>query len=376
MDTDDALKRPNRFEIDLDAVARCTRRIRDVIGPQTRFFATLKSNAYGYGLLPAARTVLKSGADALSLVTLADAVELRRAGITAPILVYAGSVPDVSLVAVYEKHDLIPTLHSEESLDAFGRFATRPLNVAVKIDVGQERVGVPYAEAFDFIRRLMAMPNLRLQIVNSHPGVPTRGRIDETLDWQYRRFVALCEKLAQAGIEVPLRILASSKVLRMRGPSMMLNAVDPGAALFSPFEPGSEDEQCQPFRALKTKLIQVRAAHRDEYLEEAPFALAPGMRIGIVPVGYSDGVHRMHCGEMLVRGQRVPILGAPSLEYTRVDLTRVPESRVGDEVAIIGRQGEARISPEEVVRKQGAGRVSDIALEVRPTIPRVYLGGS
>ena len=119
-----------------------------------------------------------------------------------------------------------------------------------------------------------------------------------------------------------------------------------------------------------------RSAHRDEYLEEAPFAVTQGMRIGIVPIGYSDGVHRMHCGEMLVRGTRVPILGAPSLEYTRVDLTGVPDARVGDEVAIVGRQGEARISPEEVVRKQKAGRVSDIALEVRPTIPRVYIGGA
>ena len=320
--------------------------------------------------------MLFRSADALSLVTLADAVELRRAGITAPILVYAGSVPDAALVEAVEKFDVIPTLHSEESLAAFGRHATQPMKVAVKIDVGQERVGVPYGEAFDFIRRLTAMPNLRLHIVNSHPGVPTRGRIDETLQWQYERFVALCERLAQAGIEVPLRILASSKVLRMRGTSMMLNAVDPGAALFSPFEPGSEDELCQPFRALKTTLIQVRAAHRDEYLEEAPFAVTQGMRIGIVPIGYSDGVHRMHCGEMLVSGKRVPILGAPSLEYTRVDLTSVPDAHVGDEVAIVGRQGDARISPEEVVRKQKAGRVSDIALEVRPTIPRVYVGGA
>ena len=86
--------RPNTFEIDLGAVARCVERIRRRIGPEIHFIATLKANAYGYGLLPVARTVLASGADALSLVSLDDAIRLRQAGIEAPILVYAGAVPE------------------------------------------------------------------------------------------------------------------------------------------------------------------------------------------------------------------------------------------------------------------------------------------
>ena len=365
--------RPNTFEIDLGAVAACVRQIRERIGPAVRFFATLKSNAYGYGLLPVAKTVIAAGADALSLVSLDDAINLRRAGIGVPILVYAGTVPDKSIVRAVEKYVLIPTLHSDESLAAYSRFATREIDVAVKIDAGQERIGIPVEQALAFIKSVVRQPRLRMHVINTHPGVPARGRIAECLDWQYRRFVAVCDELEQAGIRVPFKAAASSKVLRMTGRSMMLNAVDPGAALFSPLEPGEAAAGCQPFRSLKTRLIQARKVFRAEFRDEAAFKITPGMRIGIVPIGYSDGVHRLHCGEVLVRGERVKILGAPSLEYTRIDLTRTPAATVGDEVVIVGRQAANRISPEEVAQKQSAARVSDLALEVRPTIARVYL---
>lgn len=365
--------RPNSFEIDLGAIARCVRQVRQSIGPDIHFIATLKANAYGFGLLPAARTVLASGADALSLVSLEDAITLRRADIGAPILVYAGSVPDRTVVRAIEKYRLMPTLHSAESLSTFARYATREIDVAVKVDVGQERIGVQAEDAVEFVKAVAREPRLRLRILNAHPNVPASGRSAECLEWEYARFVAVCESLERAGISVPLKVLASSKILRLTGKSMVLNAVDPGAALFSPLEPQGSGEADQPFRALKSRLIQVGDVRRTEFLEEAPFKISPNMRMGVMPIGYSDGVHRLHCGEVLVRGERVPILGSPALEYTRVDLTRVPGAAVGDEVVIVGRQGAARISPEEVVQKQSVARVSDLALEVRATIARVYV---
>jgi alanine racemase len=212
-----------------------------------------------------------------------------------------------------------------------------------------------------------------VRILNSHPSVPAKGRSAECLEWQYRRFAAVCEELEQAGIRIPFKVVASSKILRMTGTAMALNAVDPGAALFSSLEPNDADERFQPFRSLKSRLIQARNVFRAEFPEEAPFPIKPGMRIGVAPIGYSDGVHRLHCGEVLVRGRRAAILGSPSLEYIRIDLTQVPDAAVGDDVVIIGRQDDNRISPEEVVKKQSAGRVSDLALEVRPTIARVYV---
>ena len=365
--------RPNSFEIDLAAIARCTRLVRERIGPDIRFFATLKANAYGYGLIPAATTVVAAGADALSLVSLDDAIALRRAGIQVPILVYAGGVPGKTIVRAAEKFDLIPTLHSEESLAAFARYATREIRVAVKVDVGPERIGIPAEHAVAFIRSVVEHPMLRLEVLNAHPSVPGAGRIDDCLEWQYRRFVGVCDELERAGIRIPFKIVAGSKVLKMTGGSMLLNAVDPGAALFSPVLADAAGDSCQPFHALKSRLIQVKDVLRTEFLEEAPFKITPGMRAGIIPIGYSDGMHRLNCGEVLVRGKRVPILGSPALEYTRVDLTRVPGAAVGDEVVIIGRQKSGRIAHEEVMAKHSVARVPDLALEVRPSVARVYV---
>jgi alanine racemase len=374
MNASESLSRPNRFEIDLGAVANCVRKIRETIGPSIYFFATLKANAYGYGLLPAAKAVVRAGADAISLVSLDDAVSLRGAGIRVPIMVYAGSVPGEEIVRAAENYDLIPTLHCEESLAAFSRHARKEIKVAVKLEVGPERIGVPAEDAVRFVKSVTECSKLRMHVLNAHPNVPATGRYEEALEWQFHRFVAACNGLEQAGIRVPLKVVASSKVLRLAGKSMMLNAVDPGAALFSTLNPKDSPDEYQPFHALRSRLIQVRNVSRTAFLEEAPFSITPGMRIGIIPMGYSDGLHRLHCGEVLVRGTRVPILAAPALEYTRIDLTRVPAAAVGDEVVIIGAQNGQRISPEEVVKNQGASRVPDLALEVRPTILRTYLG--
>ena len=365
--------RPNVFEIDLGAVARCVRAIRASIGAETFFFATLKADAYGYGLLPVARTVLAAGADALSLARLDDAILLRESGIRAPILVYAGSVPGKDIVAAVETYDLIPTLHSDESLAAFAAHATREIKVAVKVEVGPERIGVTAEKAAAFVKAIARHPKLRMHVLNGHPSVGATGRLEESLAWQYRRFLGVCAELEQAGIKVPLKVVASSKVLRLTGKAMILNAADPGAALFSALNPADANGHYQPFRALKSRLIQVRETSRAEFLEEAPFRIVPGMRIGVIPIGYSDGMHRLNCGEFLVHGRRVAMLAAPALEYTRVDLTEVPAAAVGDEVVIIGAQNGGTISPEEIVKKQAVARVSDLALEVRPSVARVYL---
>jgi alanine racemase len=368
-----SLARPNVFQINLGAVANCTRRLRSHIGPETYFFATLKANAYGYGLIPVARTVLSCGADAVSLANLDDAIRLRRAGVDAPILVFAGCLPCEQAVRNMEKFDLMPSIYNEEYLAAFSRFSSRRLDVAVKVDVGPERIGVPAEQAAGFIRRVAAHRNLRVKVVHAHPSLRPGGRAGECLEWQYQRFLKALEEVRRAGVDIPLKVFACSKVLKASGQSMLLSAVDPGAALFTPLTATSNEDDEEPFFSLKSRIIQVREATRDQFLEEAPFKLAPGMRVGIIPFGYSDGLHRVHCGEVLVHGVRAKILGSPALEYCRIDLTGIAAPKVGDEVVIVGRQGQERISPQEVLRIQGAARVPDLALELKGAVSRRYL---
>ena len=118
-----------------------------------------------------------------------------------------------------------------------------------------------------------------------------------------------------------------------------------------------------------------REDHEDErFAERAPFPVAAPMRLGVVPMGSADGLRWLHAGRVLVRGRVAPIVGSPSLEHTRIDLTGVPGARVGDEVVIIGRQGDLEISPAEVASRNGLG-LHHVATTVGPRVARVYYSG-
>ncbi len=367
--------RPNRFDIDLGAITQFTRNIRSLVGAGTTIFAALKCNAYGFGLEKVARTVLASGADALAMVDRGNAVQLREAGVVAPILVYPGAVATPEAVAAVEAYDLIPTLVDLDSAAIYSRCARRQLRVAVKVDIGQERLGFPAEAAAEAIAAIARMPNLEVHIVNSHPNVPSPPS-DAYLAWQLGRFDAMCRQLDKLGIVIPIRMIASSKILAIMG-RVTLNAVDPGQMFFGPLREAGDvpwSTGRQAFSRLSSRLIHVRTLDRTAYLEAAPFPVQPGLRMGIIPFGAADGAAQLHCGEALIRGRRAKLLGSPSLEHMRLDLTEIPEAQLGDEVVVIGEQGGDTITPEAVVAYQDHARIADLAMAVRPGIPRRYIG--
>jgi alanine racemase len=371
----DAYARPNLFEIDLGAISLFTRSIRQLVGPSTTIFAALKCNAYGFGLEPVARAVLAAGANALSMVDPANAIALRRAGITAPILVYPGSVASPQAVDAAETHSLIPTLVDLDSARVYSRHATRPLRVAVKVDIGQERLGFPAEEAAAAIAQIAAMPNLTMHIVNAHPNVPSPPSLPY-LHWQLGRFNEMLRALEGRGIAVPIRMIASSKILAWTGRTA-LNAVDPGQMFFGALRAAGDvpwETNRQAFRKLSSRLIHLRTLDRTAFMNEAPFPVRPGMRMGVLPIGSADGAAQLHSGEVLVRGRRARIIGGPSLEHMRIDVSTVPDAQIGDEVVLIGEQAGETITPDAVVAHQKLSRVADLAMAVRPSVPRRYLG--
>jgi alanine racemase len=124
-------------------------------------------------------------------------------------------------------------------------------------------------------------------------------------------------------------------------------------------------------RALKSRLVEVKDIQpRERFAAQAPFPVPRPMRLGVIPLGAADGLGQLHAGRVLVRGCSAPVLGSPSLEHTRVDLSLVPEARVGDEVVVIGRQGDAEISPAEVAAKQRVPQ-HQLAPLIGPRVERV-----
>ena len=372
---DNVPHRPNRFEIDLGAIAHNLAEVRRLTGPDVRIITALKADAYGFGLGPVAETVVAGGASAIAVADLADAAKLRERGFDAPILLYAGHVTDAVTVAAVESNRVMPTIFDEPSAHVYSSCAQAPIRVFVKIDVGLERLGVVPERAAALVRLVRDLPKLEVEGLYTHVDVPESPRADDYVAWQLQRYYGVCDELAGQGITVPIRMVASSAVLRC-APHASHDAVDPGHLLFGLTPPGPVKVGLnlkRAFASLSSRLIHERRLERAEFQDLAPFQPAEGMRFGVIPFGLRDGMASLTCGEVLVRGRRVPILGAVSLEHTRVDLTRVPAARIGDEVVIIGRQGSAAIEPEEVSEHQGFGVKAELALAVRGSVPRVYV---
>jgi len=362
--------RPTTLEIDLGAAAANVRAVRRLVGPARKIFAVVKADGYGHGAAEMGAAFLENGADALGVADLGEGLRLRRRGITAPILVYPNSLPDAARVTI--ANGLTPTLVDLDGARAYSEAATAACDVFVKVDVGLERLGVPAEQAVKVIAAMMELPHLRLAGLCAHPH-DSEGRDPAYAEWQLGRFTTVVDELEARGIPVPVRLFAASPFL-LKFPQTYLNAVDPGRMLYGITFPGETSPMplAPTFRALTSRVVTVKElAPRERFADKAPFPVTAPMRLGVIPMGSADGLNWLHAGRVLVRGRSVPIVSAPSLEHTRVDLTTVPAAAIGDEVVIIGRQGESEITMAEVAKRHGLG-LHHVATTVGPRVTRVY----
>ena len=365
--------RPTIVEIDLDAAAANVRAVRRLVGSDRKIFAVVKADGYGHGAAEMGAVFVAHGADALAVADLAEGVRLRGHGIGAPILVYPNSLPEAAGEAI--AHRLTPALVDLDGARAYSEAAAAPCDVFVKIDVGLERLGVPAEHAVKTIAAMLELPRIRLAGLCAHPHVPDDAD-PAYAEWQLGRFTAVVDELEARGVRVPIRLLAATPFV-LRFPHTYLNAVDPGRMLYGITYPGEPTPVplAPTLRALATRVIAVKeVAPRARFAEVAPFPVAAPMRLGVIPMGAADGLAWLHAGRVLVRGRAAPILSGPNLEHTRIDLTDVPDARVGDEVVIIGRQGGAKITAAEVAARHGLG-LHRVAITVGPRVTRVYVGG-
>jgi alanine racemase len=356
--------------VDLDAIGVNVAKTREIVAPGTTIFGAVKANGYGFGLPEVAEAMMAGGADALSLADAGDAIRIREAGIDAPILLYGGVLPEPSAARLLAEYRLTFTIGDVESAQAWSNACADELSVFLKVDVGLERLGVVAERAGELARAVGALPGLRIDGVYTHLH---GGDAPGYLGWQLDRFDRALDEVLEAGVEPPVRLAESSVTLGLeRRPR--LNAVDPGHLLYG-FVPAGRAEPPAGLRpafvALTTRVLQVKAVERPGFWPQAPVSVREGVRIAVIPLGRADGLGRLHCGEVLVRGRRAPIVGRLSLEHTRIDVTDIPDCVAGDEVVVIGRQGDDEIAFEEVAALHDLDGVG-LTLEVRPSVARVY----
>ena len=365
--------RPTWLEIDLQAIGGNVEALGRIAGPQVAIMAVLKADAYGHGAIRTARTVLQHGAAALAVATLGEAFTLRDAGITAPILALGYTPPWQVRDAL--RRDVQLTVFDHEvarECAAAAQELTLPARLHVKVDTGMARLGLHPDGVLPFLRELRSLDGIEVAGLFTH--FATADAADETLAHeQIRRFRAVVDAAMAAGLR-PRLVHAANSAAIFRFPETHWDMVRPGIALYG-LDPSPETPCPSGFRAalaFKTAVAQVKALPPGSPVSYgATYVTERATCIATIPVGYADGFRRAPAWrEVLLRGQRAPIVGRVCMDYTMLDVTGIPGVTVGDEVVLIGRQGEDAISAEEVATWLGTINYEVIAA-ILPRVPRV-----
>jgi len=348
-------ERPTWIELDVEALARNVRCFQQVC--QVPVMAVLKADAYGHGAVRVARIVSQNGVNSLGVACLSEAKALREAGIECDILVLGYTPPWQAREAV--RHRITCTVFGREEAEALSRAAValdRIAKVHVKVDTGMARLGLWPEKAVWYLEWLGSLPGLEVEGVFSHFGSADEADCSYAR-LQLGRFQELLRQLGRAGLRPPVAHIANTAAA-LTIPESRLDMVRVGIGLFGlrPSEHVALPSGCKPVLSFKTTVAQVKevpegifVGYGQETLIERPTTIA------VIPVGYADGFRRSprNWGEVIIRGVRCPIIGNVCMDQTMVDVTEVAGVRRGDEVVLIGSQGDVSISVDEVACRLG-----------------------
>jgi alanine racemase len=360
------MTRPVRARIDLKALQHNFSLARQAVGA-SKILAVIKANAYGHGAIPVARAL--PGADAFALASVEEAVQLREAGITTPLVLLEGVFAADELDAV-AAHDLQVVVHSPEQVEWLERApAAMPLHLWLKVDTGMHRLGFAPAQLLEYRRRLSSLVaarggSLRLMSHLACADAPKHPANDRQL--------AAFRTLDADGLE---RSLANSAAMLSRQ-DMHFDWVRPGIMLYgaSPFDPAAARQTVlQPVMSLESRLIAVYARRKGDSIGYGHTWTCPrDMPVGVAAAGYGDGYprHAPAGTPVLVNGCIAPLIGRVSMDMVCVDLSEQPGARAGDPVRLWG-EG----LPVESVA-ESAGTISyEVLCNVSPRVPREYTDG-
>jgi len=364
--------RPTWLEFDADALAANVRAIARHIGPDKALMAVVKADAYGHGAVRTARIALMNGARWLAVANIDEALVLRQSGIEAPILVLS-YVPNYAVRQAI-RENLAVALFDEDQARAYDRMARdvgQRLICHVKIDTGMGRLGILADEAIRSFRQLAALKNLHLQGIYTHFSASDDDA--EHTSKQTERFKTLVRSLRAAPFNFEYIHAANSAAsLHLHDP--FFNMARVGVMLYglTPSRLWPIVDGVRPVLSWKTTVLQVR-----RFPPQSPIGYGNTYRtqghetIAILPVGYADGFRRAPrtWREVLIQGQRAPLVGRVSMEKCAVNVSHIPNVSVGDEVVMLGVQGQQAIWAEEIAEWLGTINY-EVVTQILPRQPR------
>src|SRR3989339_992932 len=365
----------NWVEVDLENFTANWTEMKRLVGPDVRIMQVVKADAYGHGAIEISNIALKNGASCLGVANADEGVQLRVSGITAPIIILSPTA--ASEIDQIIKYNLTPSVSDLGFAREFQKRARRAgvqIPIHIEVDTGMGRGGTTREEAFHVIREIATFSNLTLE------GIFTHFAESEILsyfnDLQWREFGNLLEKLASNGLRIPIRHISNSGAI-LNYPRFHLDMVRPGIMSYGIY-PSLETRDkgtLAPVMSFKTRVVLVKEFPEGYGIGYGrTFITRRPTRIATIPVGYGDGLGwpLSNQGEALIRGKRVPIAGRISMDMCTLDVSRIPECAVGDEVVLLGEQGGERITADEI-----AAKVHSISYEILCALgkraPRLFL---
>ena len=372
-------------EVDLSAIAGNVRELCRMVKPAARLMVAVKANAYGHGSVEVARTALAHGADWLGVARFEEAVELREAGIAAPILIF-GYTPAGCTRELIRLH-LTQSVYSLDTARALSEQAAGSgdrLKVHLKVDTGMGRLGIltdahrPVAPADAAIRevtKMAALPGLQLEGIFTHFASADSADKSYT-DEQLALFTGFLDRLQTAGLTFEIRHAANSGGI-IDIPQTHLDMVRAGISLYGLY-PSDEVRKSAitltPALAWKARIVHIKqvpagfhVSYGMTYRTEKPTTIAT------IPVGYGDGYSRLlsNRGSMLVGGRRVPIVGRVCMDLTMIDVGGIADVAVDDEVVMLGRQGEEAVTADDIADLLGTINY-EVVTAISARVPRVF----
>jgi alanine racemase len=372
----DSRYRPVWAEIDLDAVRANIRALAGAASPAA-LMAVVKADGYGHGAVPVARAALDAGAQWLGVALVEEGAELRAAGIDAPVLVLSEPPPPAAAAVV--ALGLTPVAYTPPGIDALAKAVAdsgaEPLPVHLKVDTGMHRVGCAVTDAGRLAESIATRDELRLEGVLTHFAVADEPGNPYTLQ-QLDRFDSLLDDFRRAGVAFDLVHAANSAALLAFPDRARFDLVRCGIAVYGvPPAPDLADRvPLRPAMAVKARVSHVKRLRSGDRLSYGlRYSMPADGTVGTVPAGYADGVPRALSatgGEVLIRGRRHPIAGTVTMDQLMVDVGDTPVE-VGDEVVLLGRDGDAEITADEWAERVGTIPY-EIVCGIGPRVPRSY----
>lgn len=375
-------------EINKKALTNNIRMFRGLIRRKTILAPCVKANAYGHGIIETAKIALNSGADWLNVNAIFEAVELRKAGIKAPIYIM-GYVMKKDLIEAVRLNCRI-VFYNKETVRGLAQAAKnlkKKAKIHLKIETGNNRQGILAKNLLDFVEYVKKFSQIEIEGISTHFANIEDIRLGEKLSgyplFQLENFGRAIANLKNAGINIPIRHCANSAAT-MLFPETHFDMVRPGIAFYGlwpsieakiAFQKMNKGKKLDPVLSWRTRIAQIKEIKKGSYIGYGcTYCAKKNMKIAILPVGYYDGFDRgfSNCGQVLVRGKRAKICGRVCMNIIMVDVTDIPGARVEDTATLIGKDGREEITADELA--EIAGTINyEITTRINEKIPRIVV---